>query len=397
MPRAVHLMILFVSCVGFASITSTAAAAWVANSTGNGYSKGLTMPTGATPTVSTSTNNVTVSWAASTIGGAAVSGYTIKRYDSSNTLQTIGAACSGLITTTSCTETSVPAGHWKYTVTPKRGNWVGGESAYSLSVHVVAAPASVTCGNCGGVGSAYINSANATTVTVNVTLAASSETTDTVHLTLTDGTTTLTQATKAGTSGAGALAWTAISTASLNQGAITLTVWVTASTGEQSPNTTGAYTKDTIAPTATDIQATNKTGGTAGKMETGDQITYTFSEQMSPASLLTGWTGASTSATVAVTNSNSADTFAISSANFGTVATGANYVSGDIAWTSSTMTQSGATVTITLGTTTGGSSLKTNTTVANMTWTPSATATDLAGNAMTNTTRTENGALDVDF
>jgi hypothetical protein len=398
MPRCTaHLIILVVSCFGFVSITSTAAAAWVESGSGSGYSKSLTMPTGATPTVSTSTNNVTVSWAASMIGSAAVSGYTVKRYDSSNTLQTIGASCSGLITTTSCTETGVPAGRWKYTVTPRRGNWVGTESAYSASVHMVAAPSGVACGNCGGVGSAYINIANSTSMTVNVTLAASSEAADTVHLTLSDGTNTVTAATKAGTVGAGTLSWTSLSTTTLNQGTITLTSWVTASSGEQSPNTTSTYTKDTVAPTATDTQTTNKTGGTAGKMETGDQITYTFSEQMSPASLLTGWTGASTSVTVAVTNSSSADTFAITSANFGSVATGADYVSASVTWTGSTMIQSGASVTITLGTTTGASSLKTNATAKAMVWTPSATATDLAGNAMSTTTRTETGVLDVDF
>src|SRR4051794_1010155 len=256
--RNAHLTILLVSCVGFVSITSTATAAWVGSSSGNGYSKGLTMPTGATPTVATSANNVTVSWAASTIGGTAVSGYTVKRYDTSNALQTIGASCSGLITTTSCTETSVPAGHWRYTITPQRGSWVGTQSAYSASVHVVAAPASVSCGNCGGVGSAYINIANSTSVTVNVTLAASSEAADTVHLTLSDGTNTVTAAAKAGTAGAGTLSWTALSTATLNQGTITLASWVTASTGEQSPNATNGYTKDTIAPTAADIQTTNK-------------------------------------------------------------------------------------------------------------------------------------------
>jgi|tagenome__1003787_1003787.scaffolds.fasta_scaffold20989868_4 hypothetical protein len=393
-----RLIVLIVTCVGVASFTSTAEAAWVVTSTGSGYSKALAMPTGATPTLTTSTNNATVSWAASTIGGAAVSGYTVRRYDSANTLQSIAASCSGLVTATTCTETSIPAGHWKYTVTPKRGSWVGGESAHSALVHIVAAPLSVACGNCGGAGSAYINSSNATSVTIAVTLTASSETTDIVHLTLTDGTTTITPATKPGTSGSGTVTWTAISTATLNQGAITLTAWVTASTGEQSPTATHGYTKDTIAPTATDIQATNKTNGTSGRMETGDQITYTFSEQMNPASLLTGWSGSSTTVTVSVTNNSSTgDTFAIASANYGTVSTNADYVSASITWTGSSMTQSGATVTVTIGTTSGGSNLKTNSTAKNISWAPSATATDLAGNAMSTTSRTETGALDMEF
>jgi hypothetical protein len=398
MTRTTRLTVVVVSCIAAVSIPSTADAAWILSPTGNAYSKGLAMPTGATPTVTTSTNNVTVAWAASTIGGAAASGYMVRRYDSANALQSIGTSCSGLITATACTETGVPAGHWKYTVTPTRGSWIGGESAYSTSVHKVAAPVSVGCGNCGGVGSAYINSSNAASVTANVTLAASSETTDIVHLTLTDGTTTITPATKTGTSGSGTVTWTAISTAALNQGAITLTAWVTASTGEQSPNTTNSYTKDTVAPTAADIQATNKTGGTGGRMETGDPITYTFSEQMNPASLLTGWTGSSTSVTVSVTNNSSTgDSFAVTSANYGTVSTTADYVSASITWTGCSMTQTGATVTITLGTTTGGTNLKTNSTAKNMSWAPSATATDLAGNPMSTTSRTETGAFDIDF
>ena len=57
----------------------------------------------------------------------AVGGYLVKRYDSEHRLlQTILSACTGTITALSCVESSVPAGSWKYTVTPVIGtNWVG--------------------------------------------------------------------------------------------------------------------------------------------------------------------------------------------------------------------------------------------------------------------------------
>lgn len=47
---------------------------------------------------------------------------------------------------------------------------------------------------------------------------------------------------------------------------------------------------DNTAPTGTDVQASNG-GATAGKVESGDAIIYTFSEEMAPASVLSGWSG----------------------------------------------------------------------------------------------------------
>jgi len=391
-----RLRLIAVSATVFFLATGVAGAAWVATGTGNGYSKAYSMPTGNTPTVSVSGVDVTVSWTGNTIGGAAVDSYTIKRYDTSNNLQSIGASCSGSVTSTSCTESSVAAGRWKYTVTPKKGNnWVGTASSYSAQAHVVGAPSSVSCGNCGGIGSAYINSSMSTNVTVNVTLPSTSETGDTVHLTLSDGTNTVTPATKAGTAGSGTVQWTGVSTATLNQGTITFKAWVTEG-GSTSANTTSTYTKDTVAPTASNVAANNKTGGTAGKMDSGDTVVFTFSEQMDPASILTGWSGSSTNVTLAVTNSGGSDSISITSCNYGTLATAADLVSTSITWTNSAMVQSGATVTITLGTVSDATKLKTDSTSQNMTWTPSTSAKDRAGNAMSSTAKAETDN-DVDF
>src|SRR5919201_4523239 len=105
------------------ALPSAALASWNVSGSGSGYSRTKTMPAGNAPTANVSNRNVTVSWTASTLsGGGAVDGYIVKRYNGSGQQQTIGANCSGTITALSCTENSVPAGTWKYTVTPVLGN-----------------------------------------------------------------------------------------------------------------------------------------------------------------------------------------------------------------------------------------------------------------------------------
>jgi hypothetical protein len=59
------------------------------------------------------------------------------------------------------------------------------------------------------------------------------------------------------------------------------------------------------------------------------------------------------------------------------------------------MVQSGASVTVTLGTPTG--TTKTVATKTGMIWTPSTTPTDLAGNAGSGTAVSETGLSDVEF
>jgi hypothetical protein len=84
-----------------------------------------------------SNSNVTVSWSATSLpGGASVAGYVVRRYSTGGALQTIGSGCSGTIATTSCTETGVPNGSWRYTVTPVQGNWTGAEGGQSTAVTV---------------------------------------------------------------------------------------------------------------------------------------------------------------------------------------------------------------------------------------------------------------------
>jgi hypothetical protein len=124
------------------ALCGSAGADWHAGGAGSGYSRAKTMPAGNAPTASVSGRNVTVSWPASS-GAVSVDGYIVKRYDTSNNQQSVGASCSGTISGLSCTEQGVPPGDWKYSVTPTHSNWRGAESAKSGAVTVGAATLSL--------------------------------------------------------------------------------------------------------------------------------------------------------------------------------------------------------------------------------------------------------------
>lgn len=129
--------ILIGTAIAAAANPAAATAAWTHSGSGTPTAKAVSMPTGSTPTASVSNRSVTVSWSASTMpGGGAVSGYVVKRYDTGGNAQTIGSGCSGTIAALTCTETSVPGGTWKYTVTPLKANWMGFEGSMSSGATV---------------------------------------------------------------------------------------------------------------------------------------------------------------------------------------------------------------------------------------------------------------------
>ena len=162
---------------------------------------------------------------------------------------------------------------------------------------------------------------------------------------------------------------------------------------------------DNTAPTATDIQTTGKSGGTVGRPEIGDSITYTFSEPIDSHSILANWGGASTNVVVRIANATGDPLTVYNATNttqlpLGSVNLGRNdYVSAAATFgatgTASTMVQSGNAITITLGTASAGPT--TASTNGTMSWTPSASAYDRAGNAETTTARSETGAADREF
>jgi hypothetical protein len=159
-----------------------------------------------------------------------------------------------------------------------------------------------------------------------------------------------------------------------------------------STNITTIVKVDSTAPTAVDIQATDGSG-TSGKIGSGDVITYTFSEAMDPNTIKSSWTGVSTSVNVSFVDTG--DTFSVSGVNLGTVALGANYVKNDFTVTAN-MVMTGSTVTLTLTASPNAGSLGTIAT-STMVWSPSSSAKDLAGNAMSTATATESGAPKQNF
>ena len=164
---------------------------------------------------------------------------------------------------------------------------------------------------------------------------------------------------------------------------------------------------DNTGLTGSDVQTTNG-GSTAGLAQAGDKVAFTYNEAVDPNSILSGWTGAATSVVVRLNNGSgsSNDTLTIyNAANaaqlpLGSVNLGrADYTSANLTFgasgTASTMVLSGATVTITLGTQ-SAAAITAGATGA-MTWTPSATVTDIAGNNASTTAVTESGAADREF
>lgn len=138
--RRTLIAILVASALALAA-GGTAWAFWAVTTTAgsSGASAATTVNPGATPTVNVAGTTVTVNWPAATLAtGQAVTGYQVHRYDAATlTPQTMLTSCDGTVTATSCVETAVPQGSWKYTVVPRFAtNWAGTESEMSTTALV---------------------------------------------------------------------------------------------------------------------------------------------------------------------------------------------------------------------------------------------------------------------
>jgi chitinase len=163
---------------------------------------------------------------------------------------------------------------------------------------------------------------------------------------------------------------------------------------------------DNTAPTATSVQSAN--GGTPGRIDANDTLTFAWSEPMAPASILAGWNGASQPIRVRVNQVAGADNDTLDLYN-STGATRLNVMSGaqplrlnaDYAgsnplWLNATMVMSGNSITITITSVFSGSNATNETTGGNMQWTSSNLTTDAVGNTATGNVVNETGA-DRDF
>lgn len=195
----------------------------------------------------------------------------------------------------------------------------------------------------------------------------------------------------------------------LANGTYEYTLKLTDAAGNTTTESGYTVTVDGTAPTASDIQTTNKSGNTAGRPDQGDTVVFTFSEPPDPNSILSEWSGASTPVVVHIDDNAAAsgnDQLAVfNSANKTQLALGSvdlgrkDYVGASRTFgasgTASTMVLSGSAITVTLGTQSGAGTTAEST--GTMVWSPSTSATDRAGNAMSATARNETGSADKDF
>jgi hypothetical protein len=156
---------------------------------------------------------------------------------------------------------------------------------------------------------------------------------------------------------------------------------------------------DNTVPTATDIQ-TGVTGTTAGLPQQGDTLVFTFSEQIAPGTIVGGWNGTGTQAvTVTMDTDNHLSITGATLINGFVTLGGAGYVQSGktVVFSNSTIAQSGATVTLTLGTPDKPQFLNTGS-AGNSGWPVAAGLTDLVGNTLvTPVTKTETGGSDAEF
>ena len=198
----------------------------------------------------------------------------------------------------------------------------------------------------------------------------------------------------------------------------------TANDGTTNGNTATVTITDNIKPTAVDVQATNTSGGPVSELNPNDTITFTFSEPIDPNSIVAGWNGTGSQNVVIrvldtgilglptgpdrleVYNATNSAPLPLGSVNLGRAdyvraAVGFGLIDFGATGTPSTMTISGNTVTIVLGTyreegfAEGTIAAGTGT----MTWNPTAALKDFAGNTLANTSATESnqGQADRDF
>jgi chitinase len=158
---------------------------------------------------------------------------------------------------------------------------------------------------------------------------------------------------------------------------------------------------DNTAPTAFDVQTGNG-GTTAGRIDVNDYVTFTYSETVKPSTILAGWAGTATAVRVFVDNRATNDRWYVYHPSNNAVLPVAteltlnrDYVSTDT-WFGASMTQTDAAIRVTLTSfTSGGVSTPGGT--PTMSWSPSSSVTDLAGNPASTTARSEQGAADRDF
>lgn len=109
-----------------------AGAAWTVLGSGDANARAGVLSSPAAPTASSDGSAVTLSWTPPADGAGVQDGYLIHRFDEGGSAQTIGTGCAGTQAGSSCTESNVPAGTWRYSISARSGSWTSPESAQTL-------------------------------------------------------------------------------------------------------------------------------------------------------------------------------------------------------------------------------------------------------------------------
>ena len=133
-------------------------------------------------------------------------------------------------------------------------------------------------------------------------------------------------------------------------------------------------------PAPADVQTTNG-GTTPGRPEAADTVVLTFAGTVNPDLVISGWDGSPTTVTVTFTHSGNNYWLTIDDPggailwNLGAVGLDGHYTN-DVSFTGSTMTASGDTVTVVLGSAGAGTIFTVSTPSTMLWWTPTGFATE---------------------
>jgi hypothetical protein len=264
--------ISLLAAVAFVATAVVAWAYWTTSGSGTGSGSIGNMTAAAIDVPDTATGSVEVTWttqATVSSGDSSEITYTVERQEGSGSFQPIATGdCAGSLPhgTASCTDDSLTtSGDYTYRVVAEFRSWTA-ESDPAGPVDVTVnngprTPVSVALANGGGVGNAYINGANAASVSVAVGLE-NSTAGDVVKVKISDADEETAEKTAIAAGGATeTVTVTGIDTSALEDGSVTL--HATSSNGEgTSPEATATVTKDIVKPSSEVSSVADITSGT---------------------------------------------------------------------------------------------------------------------------------------
>jgi peptidoglycan/xylan/chitin deacetylase (PgdA/CDA1 family)/sulfur relay (sulfurtransferase) complex TusBCD TusD component (DsrE family) len=173
-----------------------------------------------------------------------------------------------------------------------------------------------------------------------------------------------------------------LNTPTMTDGAHSLTARATSDKGGSTTSSPLTITVLNTAPKAASI-ATANGGNATGKAQTGDSITFNYTQNIDPKSVLSGWNGSSTPVQVQLSGKKTTTTLSVTSGTttlpLGSVDLGGVFLnSASMTW-NATMVQTGTSIKITLGSIASGTISSTAVKGGTVTWTPSSGAKNRGG------------------